>query len=159
MLWHLLVSNWMTQNSCYNCKQDGQLALAFFSPNYNFFDQALQTVEIDTTVLTLVFKDFLQTSIRPLISVLNAKGYHDFPLKNFWLTVPKYFVEERFCVVENFWFRKMLGMREGAGLTIFPQNCFCLTGPNHFVEEPFCVSRNFQVSKILCVRGKYHDFP
>ena len=78
MLWHLLVSNWMTQNSCYNCKQDGRLALAFFSPNYNFFDQALQTVEIDTTVLNLVFKEFLQTSIPLLISVLYAKGYQNF---------------------------------------------------------------------------------
>ena len=137
----------MTQSSWYNCKQDGRLAPEYFSPNYNFFDQALQTVEIDTTVLNLVFKDFLQTSIRPLISVLYAKGYHDFPLKNFWLTVPKCFVEERFCVSENFGYRKMFGIKEGAGITIFPQNCFCLTGPNHFEEEPFCVSENFRYRK------------
>ena len=77
MLWHLLVSNWMTQNSWYNCKQDGRLASAYFSPNYKFFDQALLTVEIDTTVLNLVFKEFLQTSIPLLISVLYAKGYQN----------------------------------------------------------------------------------
>ena len=75
-------------------------------------------------VLNLVFKEFLQTSIPPLISVLYAKGYHDFQLKNFCLTVPKNFAEEPFCVWENFWYRKMLGIREGAGITIFRQNCF-----------------------------------
>ena len=70
-------------------KQDGRLAPAYFSPNYKYFDQLLQTVENKTTVLILVFKEFLQKSIRPLISVLYAKGYHDFPLKHFCLTVQK----------------------------------------------------------------------
>ena len=81
-------------------------------------------VKNETTVLNLVFKEFLQTSIPPPISVLYAKGYHDFPLKNFCLTVPEKFVEEPFCVSEKFWFRKMLGIREGTGITIFRQNCF-----------------------------------
>ena len=83
-------------------KQDGRLAPAYFSPNYKYFDQLLQTVKNKTTVLILVFKECLQTSIRPLISVLYAKGYHDFPLKKFCLTVPKNFVEEPFCVSQNF---------------------------------------------------------
>ena len=61
------------------------LAPAYFSPNYKYFDQFLQTVKNKTTVLILVFKEFLQTSIPSLISVLYAKGYHDFPLKNFRL--------------------------------------------------------------------------
>ena len=106
-------------------KQDGRLAPAYFSPNYKYFDQLFQTVKNKTTVLILVFNELLlQTSIRPLISVLYAKGYHDFSLKNFCLTVPKNFVEEPFCVSENFWYRKMLGIREGASITIFCQNCF-----------------------------------
>ena len=105
-------------------KQDGRLAPAYFSPNYKYFDQLLQTIKNQTTVLILVFNEFLQTSIRPLISVLYAKRYHDLPLKIFWLTVPKNFVEEPFYVSENFWHRKMLGIREGAGITIFCQNCF-----------------------------------
>ena len=79
-------------------KQDGRLAPAYFSPNYKYFDQLLQTVKNKTTVLILVFKEFLQTSIRPLISVLYAKGYHDFRLKIFCLTVPKNFVGEPFSV-------------------------------------------------------------
>ena len=105
-------------------KQDGRLAPAYFSPNYIYLDQFLQTIRNKTTVLILVFKEFLQTSVRPLISVLYAKGYHDFPLKNFCLTVPKNFVEEPFCVFENFLYWKMLGTREGAGITIFCQICF-----------------------------------
>ena len=86
-----------------------------------FFGQLLQTVKNKTTVLNLVFKELLQTSIPPLIFVLYAKGYHDFPLKIFRLTVPKNFVKEPFCVSENFWYRKMLRIREGAGITIFGQ--------------------------------------
>ena len=83
-------------------EQDGRLAPALFSPNYKYFDQLLQTVRNKITVLNLIFKEFLQTSIPPLISVVYAKGYHDLPLKNFCLKVPKNFVEETFCVSENF---------------------------------------------------------
>ena len=72
------------------------LAPAYFSPDYKYFDQLLQTVKNKATVLILVFKEFLQTSIPPLISVLYAKGYHYFLLKNICLTVPKNFVEEPF---------------------------------------------------------------
>ena len=78
--------------------KDGRLAPAYFSPNYKYFDQLLQTVKNTTTVLILLFKEFLQTSIPPVISVFYAKGYHDFPLKNFCLTVPKDFVGEPFRV-------------------------------------------------------------
>ena len=87
------------------------LAPAYFSPNYKYFDQFLQTVKNKTTVLILVFKEFLQTSIPPLISVLYAKGYHYFSLQNFRLTVPKTFVEEPVCVSENFGYRKILCLR------------------------------------------------
>ena len=44
------------------------------------------------------FKKFIQTSIRPLISVFYAKGYHDFPSKIFRLTMPKSFIGEPFSV-------------------------------------------------------------
>ena len=44
-------------------KQDGRLAPAYFSPNYKYFDQLLRAVKNKTTVLILVFKEFLQTSI------------------------------------------------------------------------------------------------
>ena len=47
-----------------------------------------------------------------------------FWLENICLTVPKNFVEEPFCASENLWYRKILGNREGAGITIFRHNCF-----------------------------------
>ena len=47
----------------HNYEQDGRLAPAYFSANYKYFDQLLQTVKNKTTVLILVFKEFLQTSI------------------------------------------------------------------------------------------------
>ena len=90
-------------------KQDSRLTTAYFSPNYKYFDQLLQTVKNETTVLNLVLKGFLQTSILPLIYIFYEKkkrGYHDFPLKIFCLTVPKNFVGELFCVSENFCYRK-----------------------------------------------------
>ena len=110
-------------------EQDGRLAPEYFSPNYKYFDQLLQTVRNKITVLNLVLKEFLQTSLPPLISVVYAKGYHDLPLKNFCLTVPKNFVGEPFCVSQNFWFRKILwirggGGREGGSITIFCQKFF-----------------------------------
>ena len=102
--------------------------------------------------MILVFKEFLQTSMRPLISVLYAKGYHDFLLKNICLTGPKNFVEEPFCVSENLWYRKMLGIREGAGVTIFCQNCF-VSVPKNFVGEPFCFTKFLVSKKFMDKRG------
>ena len=92
----------------------------------------------------LVFKKFLQTSIQPLISVPYAKGYHDFPLKKFCLTVPENSVEEPFCVSKKFWYRKMLGIREGAGITIFCRNCFHSTENLRRGTLLCCVSENFR---------------
>ena len=59
-----------------NSEQDGRLAPAYFSPNYKYFDQFLQMVKNKTFVLNLIlkFKEFLQKSIPPLISVICAKG-------------------------------------------------------------------------------------
>ena len=96
--WCLRKLRLMTNPVSLDLQQDGWLAPAYFSPNYKYFDQLLQTVKNKTTVLNLVFKEFLQTSIPPLIFVFYAKGYHDFPLKIVCLTVPKNFVEEPFSV-------------------------------------------------------------
>ena len=96
-------------------------------------------VENKTTVLILVLNEIFQTSIPPLISALYAKGYHDFPLKRFCLTVPETFVDELFCASKNFWYRKLLVLREG-GYQGFPPRTFCLTVPNVFAGEPFSVS-------------------
>ena len=84
--WNFFRSHFFGSNQKY--QQDGLLAPVYLSPNYKYFDQLLQTVKNKTTLLILVFKEFLQTSLPPLISVLYAKGYHVLPLKNFRLKVP-----------------------------------------------------------------------
>ena len=109
------------------------LALAYFSPNYKYFDQLLLPVKNKTTVLILFFKEFLQISIPPLISVLYAKGYHYFPLKNFRLTVPKNFVEEPVCVSENFGYRKTFCLK--GEYHNFLHKISCLKVPKNFVVE------------------------
>ena len=67
----------------------------------------------------------------------SAKAFHDFPLKNFCLTVTKKLVEETFCVSEKFRHPKMLGIREG-GIHVSPSKLFCLTVPKNIVGEAFC---------------------
>ena len=110
----------------------------------------MQTVKNKTTVLKLVFKEFLQISTPPLISVLYAKGYHDFPLKIFLRTVPKNFVEEPVCLSEKFVYRKILCRR--GDYHNFPKKIFCLTVPKNFVVEPFFFSKFLLSKKILYKR-------
>ena len=55
-------------------------------------------------------------------------GYHDFPSKNFCLTVPKYFIGEHFDVSEKYFCRKFSCIGWGGDITVL-SNFFCLTGP------------------------------
>ena len=71
----------------------------------------LKTVKNKTAVLILVFEEFSRISTPPLIFVLSAKGYYDFPVKNFRFTVSKNFVEQPFRVSENLRHRKVLCIR------------------------------------------------
>ena len=64
--------------------------------------------------------------------------YYDFPSKLFCLTVPKYFLEEPFCVSERFRYRKILWIR-GEYQDFLPKIC-CFTVPRNFVGESICVS-------------------
>ena len=99
--------------------------------------------------MKIFFKEFLQTSIPPLISELYAEGYHDFPLKNIRVTMAKIFVEEPVCVSENFGYRQTLWLR--GENPIFLKNVCCLTVPKNFVGEPF-FSQNFWWRIKLCLR-------
>ena len=56
-----------------NIKQEGRLPPAYFFYEYKLFDQHLPTVENETTVQNIVYEEFLQTSIPPLISIFYAK--------------------------------------------------------------------------------------
>ena len=114
------------------------------------------------TALNLVFKGFSQASIPLLISALYAKKYHDLSLKKFCLTVPQNFVEEPFCVSENFWYRKMLriGERE-RGHHDSPLKKLL----SHSTEKPHSGTllcfRKFLVSKNVKYKrgGNYYDVP
>ena len=134
------------------------LALAYFSPNYKYFDQLSQTVKNKTAVLMLVFKEFLQTSIPPLISVLYAKGYHDFPLNNFRLTVPKKFVEERVCFRK---FRVSKNFMPQRGISRFSiENLLSHSTEKLRRGTLLCFTKILVSKKFMDKRGggEYHDF-
>ena len=133
-----------------NEELDGRIAAAYFSPNYKYFDQLLQAVKNKTTVLILVFKEFLETSIRPLISVLYEKWYHDFPLKIFCLTVPKNFVGETLLCFKKFLVSKIFMDKRGGGrrkgLSQFSVENILSHSDEKFCRGTFlcCVSENFR---------------
>ena len=84
----------------------------------NFLSQSAEKLRRGT------FLCFKKSLVSKNVRDKRGGGYHDLPSKISCLRVPKNFVEEPFCVSENLWYRKMLGTREGVGITIFRQNCF-----------------------------------
>ena len=93
------------------------LVPAYFSPNYNYFDQLLQTVKNKTTVLILVLKEFLQTSIPPLLSIFYARlfvqSFLSHSTEKFrWGTIRRI---KKFRVAKNF-----MHLRRGWGYHDFP---------------------------------------
>ena len=108
--------------------------------------------------MILVFKEFLQTSIPPLTSLLHAKGYQDFPLKKFESYSAEKFRRGAHLCSRKILVSKKVTDKRGGGYHDFPSKLFCPTVLNHFVEEPLCVSEIFSYQKILCLRGEYHDF-
>ena len=100
------------------------------------------------TLLCCVSESFRQ---RKSLWIRGEGECQDFRSKIFCLTVPKKFVEEPFCVSENLWFRKMLGIREGAGITIFRQNCF-VSQYRKTRRGTFWCFKKFLVSKYFMVQ-------
>ena len=102
--------------------------------------------------MILVFKEFLQTSIRPLISVLYAKGYHDFPFKKLLSHSAEKIRRGTPLCFRKFLVPKNVKDKRGGGYHDFLSRLFCLTVPKNFVGEPFCVSKNFWCRKKLWIR-------
>ena len=100
--------------------------------------------------MILVFKEFLHTSIPSLISVLYAKGCHDFPLKIFCLKVQKNFVREHFTLSLISVIEKIYAS-EGY-TTIFRRNFF-LKMQKNFVREHFSLSLISVIEKIYASEG------
>ena len=129
-----------------NKNQNSRLAPTYFSPNYKFFDQLLQTVKNETAVLNLVFEGF-PTNINSTMS------------KVFCLKVPKNFVIQHFCVSDRLWYRKFIWTKKG-GRHDFLSKIFCHTVPKNFVGDKVTILwfRKILVSKIF-MRTVDHDFP
>ena len=139
-------------------KQDGRVALAYFSQEYKYFDQQMPKVKNETTVWNLVCESFLQTSMPPLISIFYAKeGVSGIFVQNFLSHST-----EKFCWGTLMVYQKILGSEtfcasERGGYQVSSSKFFCHTVPKNFVGEYFGVSKNFVHRKILCKRRGYHS--
>ena len=72
--------------------------------------------------------------------------------------MPKNFVGEHFCVPEKFWYRKLLGTREGGKYHIFPSKFLYFTVPKIFVGEPFIVSLISGIESFYASEGYVKNF-
>ena len=76
----------------------------------------------------------------------------------FCLRIPKYFVEHPFCVLETFWYPKVLWIFRGGNYHSFSSKLFFPTVPKLFIKELFCVSEAFWYGNISWNKGGYHNF-
>ena len=135
-----------------NRKQDARLSPAYFSPNYKYFDQLLQTLKNKTTVLNLVFKGFLRTSVPPLISKFYAKEFY----------ILSRFSVENFCLYQKISHEILLGFRnfpvsknfidKKGVITIF-RRIFLSHSTETFRRGTLLVSQNFWYGKIFGIKG------
>ena len=121
-------------------KQDGRLAPSLFSPNYKYFDQLLQTVKKETTVLNLVFKSFF-THVNSTTDL--CRRVSRFSVKNFLShSAGKPRRGTLLCFTKFLVSKKVVDKRGGGGREYhdFMSKIFCLTVPKIFIGESFGVS-------------------
>ena len=84
-------------------------------------------------------------------------GYHNFPSRSFFLTVPKYLIGEHFGFSEKILHRKFSSIGGGhhGFVEIFLSH---RTETKSFVKEPFCFPENFWYRKIFWIRGGISRF-
>ena len=114
----------------------GRLAPAYFSPNYKYFDQLLQTVKNKIIVLILVFKEFLQINSTTDFCTLCKR-------------VSRFSLEKISSQCRNFGYRKMLGIREGVS-RLSVEN-FLSHSAENFRRGTLQCFINFGYRKILCL--------
>ena len=78
--------------------------------------------------------------------------------QSLFLTVPKNFVGQPFCVSENFVYRKSLWIREEGCVSQFLSKCVS-DSTKKIVGQPFCVSEKIGYRKNLRIKGGLHYFP
>ena len=139
-----------------NIEQDCRLAPAYFSPNYECFDQFLRTVKNITTLLLLVFKDFLQINSNIDFCTL-CKRVSRFSLDKFSSHNAKQIRRGTLLCFRKFLLLKNVRDERG-GFQDFPWKTFCLTVPKTFVGEPFTVSLIFETEKFQTYKGSVAIF-
>ena len=142
------------------CRRNMEVAPTYFSPDYKYFDQLLQTVGNRTTVSILVFKEssfFTNISLTTDFCTL-CKRVSRFSVEKFLSHSPEKIRRGTFLCLRKSLISKNVGDKRGGGYHDFPSKLFCLTVPKNFLGEPFGVSENYWYRKFLCFRGLCHDF-
>ena len=128
-------------------EQDGRLAPAYFSPNYKCFDHFLQTVTNKTTVLILVFKEFLQINSTTDFCTL-SKRVSRFSLEKISSHSAEKFLRGTLLCFRKFLLSKNVRDKRGGGIKIFCRKIFvshCRKFPkgNSSVFHPVTTIRTF----------------
>ena len=139
------------------CEQDRRLAPAYFSPNYKYFDQFLQTVQNKTTVSILVFKEFLQINSTTDFSTL-CKRVSRFSLEKFSSHSAEKFRRGTLLCFRKFLLSKNVRDKRGGEYQDFPSETICLTVSKVFVREPFSVSLISGIEKFYAYEGNITIF-
>ena len=82
---------------------------------------------------------------------IHKRGYRNFLLKIFCLTMMKIFLREPFSVSESLGYRNNLCIKRIYNKFLW--KIFCLTVPKIFVWEPFCVLKKFWCRENLLIKG------
>ena len=136
------------------------LAPAYFSPNYKFFHQFLQTVKNKTTVLILVFKDFLQTSLPPLMSVLLCKRVPLFSVEKFLSHSAEKFRRGPQLCFRKFWVSKNFMHKRGIS-RFSVENLLTHSTEKLCRETPPCLTKILVSKKLWRLTGgggEFHNF-
>ena len=135
---------------CTNNQQDGRLAPAYFSPNYKYFDQLLQKVKNKTTVLILVFKEFLQINCTTDFCTL-CNRVSRFSLENFSSHSPKKFRRGTLLCFRKFLLSENVRDKGGGGLSRFSVENVLSHSAKNFGRGTLQCFIHFGYRKILCL--------
>ena len=132
------MENILCRNSTVIVKQDGRLAPAYFSPNYKYFDQLLQTVENNCFDISLqrVFTNIYSTTDFCTL----CKRVSRFSVEKILSHGAEKFRRGTLLCFTKFLIPKNVRDNRGGWYHDFLSKLFCLTVPKKFVGEPFRVS-------------------
>ena len=139
-----------------NEKQDGRLAPAYFSRNYKYFDQLLQTVKNNCFYISFqrVF-----TNINPTTDFCTlCRRVSRFSVEKFLSHGAEKFRRGTLLCFRKFLVPKNVRDKRGGGYHDFLSKLFCLTVPKKFVGEPFRASLISGIEKFYAWQGYVRIF-